>query len=519
VAPPLPRPRRDMTRAVRLAAALAGLVAIGAYLFVALSRLGYPFAVEQLEGNSLVEVHRLLAGQPLYQAPSSGYVPDGYPPLYLALSAAVARVVGLSYLPLRLVSLVSSLACFALLARLVQRETGSLAAGVAAAGVFAATYFATGNWFDVGRVDSLFLALSLAALYAVRRMQSLPGAVCAGLLLAAAALTKQTALAEGAAVLAVVLLTGPARSAAHPAAQSATPRRRLACVAALTWVAAVGLTTLVLGLTSGGWYLYYVFQLMSEHSLTFSHISWFWTLLATAMGLVACAAAIGARRVPREFLAGSAALVIEGYAALVHSGGSVNDVLPAYLALALLAGLALGRAGTRWAAAAVGLLVLVQTVLLLAGANLAQAIPTAADRSAGMRLLAGMRAFGGDVAVPQEPALNLLAGTAPAAHPGAVYDVLRATDQTAITDYLHSATEAVQARQFSAIITDGAGPPLYDPPGLPQNYQECVQPTSGHATLLVPAAAAGLRPAVVWIPWDGPSCPAALQVLEGVAGS
>ena len=48
---------------MRLAAALAGLVAVGAYLFIALSRLAYPFALEWLEGNSLVEVHRILAGQ------------------------------------------------------------------------------------------------------------------------------------------------------------------------------------------------------------------------------------------------------------------------------------------------------------------------------------------------------------------------------------------------------------------------------------------------------------------------
>ena len=160
--------RQRAPRAVRLAAALAGLVAIGAYLFVALSRLTYPFALEWLEGNSLVEVHRILAGQPLYPAPTAGYVPDGYPPLYFAVSAAAARVLGVSYLPLRLVSLLSSLACFALLARLVQRETGSIAAGTGAAGLFAATYFATDTWFDVGRVDSLFLALSIGGLYAAR---------------------------------------------------------------------------------------------------------------------------------------------------------------------------------------------------------------------------------------------------------------------------------------------------------------------------------------------------------------
>ena len=60
------------------------------------------------------------------------------------------------------------------------------------------------------------------------------------------------------------------------------------------------------------------------------------------MGLAACSALIGARRVPRELLAGCAALAVGGYATLVHSGGAINDVLPAYLAVALLAGLALG---------------------------------------------------------------------------------------------------------------------------------------------------------------------------------
>ena len=169
--------RQWAPRAARLAAALAGLAAIGAYLFVAVSRLDYPFALEYLEGNSLVEVHRILAGQPLYPAPTAGYVPDGYPPLYFFVSAAVARVFGASYLTLRLVSLVSSLACFALLARLVQRETGSLAAGTGAAGAFAATYFVTGAWFDIGRVDSLFLALSVGALYAARHMRGTRGAV------------------------------------------------------------------------------------------------------------------------------------------------------------------------------------------------------------------------------------------------------------------------------------------------------------------------------------------------------
>lgn len=498
-------------RAARLAAALAGLVAIGAYLFIALRRLDYPFALEQLEGNSLVEVHRILAGQALYPAPSVGYVPDGYPPLYFYLSAAVARVFGASYLTLRLVSLASSLACFALLARLVQRETGSIAAGTGAAGVFAATYFATGDWFDIGRVDSLFLALSIGGLYAVRWMRGTPGAIAAGTLLAAAALTKQTGLAELVAV---------------PAAALLGPRRGLARVAALTAVAVVGLSTLMLRLTSGGWYTYYVVKQMSEHSLTGRNFGWFWTALATAMGLAACSALIGARRVPRELLAGCAALAVEGYATLVHSGGTINDVLPAYLAVALLAGLALGngpgRSSTgRRVTTLAGVLVLAQSVFLLASSHPSQAIPASAGRAAGERLIAGMRALGGDVAVPTDPSLSLQAGMTPSAHQGAVYDVVRATDMAGIASYKDSAAAALKARQFSAIISPGPGKVFYNPPHLLKYYQECLQPPpAGPATVLIPVAGHQPRPAVVWIPRGG-SCQHALRILSGgkAAGS
>jgi hypothetical protein len=486
---------------VRLAAALVGLAAIGAYLYVALRRLDYPFALEQLEGNSLVEVHRILTRQPLYPAPTAAYVPDGYPPLYFFVSAAVARVLGVSYLSLRLVSLISSLACFALLARLVQRETGSIAAGTGAAGMFAATYFAAGIWFDIARVDSLFLALSTGALYAARHMRATRGAIAVGVLLAAAALTKQTGLAEGVAVVAA-LLTGP--------------RRRLACVAGLTGLALYGVSTLVLRLTSGGWYTYYVFRQMSEQALTYANFGWFWTALLTAAGLAAGAALIGARRVPRELLAGCAALAVEGYVTLVHSGGSINDMLPAYLAVALLAGLALGSP-VRWVAIVSGALVLTQSVFLLASSHPSQAIPTSADRAAGERLVAGMRALGGDVAVTSDPSLSLLAGTAPAAVPGAVYDVLRATDKAGIASYRRSAYEAVKSRQFSAFIGDSLGQPLNNPADLARYYQECLPPPAakGAGPLLVPVVQRPARPAVVWIPRGSGSCADALAVLDG----
>ena len=196
------------------------------------------------------------------------------------------------------------------------------------------------------------------------------GAVACGALLAAAALTKQTGIAEGVVVLAAVAFG---------------PRRRLAGLAALTEVLVLGISTLVLGLGSGGWYIFYVFQLMSEHALNDSAIGGFWAQILSVMGIAACAALIGARRAPLVLLAGCGALVVESYATLVHSGGDVNDLLPACLAVALLAGLAMGRQRAWWIAAGCGLLVLAQTVWPLSGFHPAQATPNSADRAVGER--------------------------------------------------------------------------------------------------------------------------------------
>ncbi len=241
---------------------------------------------------------------------------------------------------------------------------------------------------------------------------------------------------------------------------------------------------------------------MGEHSLNGSGFGWFWTALLSTMGIAACAALVGARRVPLVLLAGCAALAVEGYAALVHSGGGINDVLPAYLAVALLAGLALGSAAAWWVPAVSGVLVLAQSAFLLTGFHPSQAIPTSADRAVGERLIAGMRALGGTIAVPADPGLSVLAGMAPTAHQDAAYDVLRATDQAAIASFRRSAAEAVAARRFSAIITDGPGPPLGYPPSLSQYYRQCPQPLLAGvpAALFRPVAGIDARPVSVWLP-------------------
>ena len=272
----------------------------------------------------------------------------------------------------------------------------------------------------------------------------------------------------------------------------------------------------MLRFTSGGWYTYYIFKQMSEHSLTYGNFSWFWTALLTATGLAAGAALIGARRVPLELLAACAALAVEGYATLVHSGGSINDMLPAYLAMALLAGLALGSGPARWAATASGALVLAQIRL---PARQRPPVPggprqrhprrrrTAGRGHAGVR----RRRRG-----PRGPRPEPAGGNGPGR--GSRRGFRRRAGHRPHRDRDLPA-QRLRPGQGPAVQRDhhtGPGAPLYDPPNLVQDYQECVQPLpAGPATLLVPVSGGGTRPAVVWIPRGSLPAPDAISILNG----
>src|SRR3954471_7930841 len=93
------------------------------YLYIALGRLSYPFDLEWMEGSMVHHVARVLAGQPIYAPPTLEFTAFLYPPLYYYVSAAVARVTGLGFTPLRLVSLASSVAVFWFMGALAKRET------------------------------------------------------------------------------------------------------------------------------------------------------------------------------------------------------------------------------------------------------------------------------------------------------------------------------------------------------------------------------------------------------------
>ena len=85
-------------------------------------------------------------------------MPLVYTPAYYYVSALVARVVGPGFLPLRLVSLASSLTSIGVIFAFVKRETSSRRAAALAACLYAALFRASGAFFDAARVDALIVA-------------------------------------------------------------------------------------------------------------------------------------------------------------------------------------------------------------------------------------------------------------------------------------------------------------------------------------------------------------------------
>ena len=51
-------------------------------LVVGLSRIGYPYELEWMEGGSLQNVQRVVGGESIYVEPSIDFVPFLYTPLY-----------------------------------------------------------------------------------------------------------------------------------------------------------------------------------------------------------------------------------------------------------------------------------------------------------------------------------------------------------------------------------------------------------------------------------------------------
>ncbi len=320
-------------RGVLLGVALAYPVA---FLLAAALRVPSPLPLDGLEYAIVRGVRRLLNGQPVYGAPTLRYVPLVYTPFYYYVSALVARVTGPGFLPLRLVSLGSSVLSLGVIFALVRRETESLRAAALAACLYAALFRAGGAWFDVARVDALFMLLVLVAMYALRAARGPASLAAAGALFGLAFFAKQPAI-----VVAAIMLV-----------PLAIERGRAA------WWAVAGCAAMMLGgfvllqKLSGGWFSYYTLELALSQPMQPQRIVGFLTsAMLDPMPLAALAPLLFLVRRVREaaglavsdvrfYAAGAVAMLAASLGSELIHGSFLNAALPVHAWLCVTFGLA-----------------------------------------------------------------------------------------------------------------------------------------------------------------------------------
>ncbi len=254
----------------RLVALAVALPALAVLYYIFWARLSYPLDLEWMESGVLITAKRAMDGAPLYATPTLDFASFCYPPLYPVLLGWLGRVFGLSYTLGRALSVFAFTVTLSLVVHAAWRATREAApdlcggdatwhrrptldaavfAAVSAAAV-AVAYGWTGAWYDLVRIDMVFMALSVGGLYALAAgHRSVRGVILAGVVLGLAYFAKQTAVFFiVAAGLAQLLL-----------------RARLLPVLVITVGVVAGLGTLAYDRITDGWFWFYIYDLHQSH--------------------------------------------------------------------------------------------------------------------------------------------------------------------------------------------------------------------------------------------------------------
>ena len=440
-------PNPDMMRRLRAwPAALPWLVGLALAVFallwtwVALARILYPFDLDFLEDDILVEAWRMANGLPVFLPPNADFVPHAYAPLYMLLSGLVFTLSGPSFLPMRLLSFVATLCSGGLLFWAAYRASRRLTVALLAPGLLIAGYALTGAQYELARVDALFIFLVLAGTLAgIHGADSRRRRILAALLLALGFFSKQSALVFGAGMAAYLLIT----------------QRRHALDYLVIYLAAVLVPMAIMDRLTGGWSTFYLIVVPQGDPIAPSRILDYarHDLLQDLGPLFALLIALGMARLrglpPQSRLSRDwplfalLAVLTSGWMR-ARTGGNLNSLLPAYAFLSLIPVLffadLLGaedfstptrgnivEASTATAPDSVsgamrtGVPSFAPTLLCLAVLwqlalgiyNPLSALPRSGMRESGQRLIERIRQMPGPVLVLEHPFYAFLAGKAP----------------------------------------------------------------------------------------------------------
>ncbi len=436
----------------KLAALFAATLFAATYFTTALPRVLYPYDLDFIEDGILMTALRVANNQPVFVPPNAEFVPHVYMPLYAWLGGQLFKATGVSFLVLRLLSLAATITTAGLIFFIARRESQSAWTGVICAGLFFGGYQITGFWYELARVDSLFVTLALAGLTAgIYARHSNLGVVGAALGLGLATLTKQTGLILGVGLGIYLIIAVRHRAWAY-------------------WPA-FGLMTclpvIALQLGSDGWFLYYTVHIAGINPITLGRILNFLTvelfgimgplslmMLGATLLTVRAAGPGGIVRQP-WILAIGPAIFISGMGR-ASIGGNLNNRMMAYTLLCLAPALLTRSIAhtpwitPRWSQGVIAGIVLIQ--FAIGAYNPWRAIPSLQMRRSGDHLIETIAATGGEVLVMMHPTYARLAKKEPSAQIAAMWHARERGNLPLPPDF----ATRLEQRYYVLIISDNS---------------------------------------------------------------
>jgi 4-amino-4-deoxy-L-arabinose transferase-like glycosyltransferase len=437
------------------------------FIFCGIIRMFYPYELEWMEGCSVEHVAKILAGKNIYSAPSLEFVPFIYAPLYYYISAIAAKIFGLGFLPLRLVSLLATIINFLLIFKFTKNETKSSIAGLISAGLFAATYEISGVWFDIARVDSLSITFVLSSIYLIRFKDKWPYFILSGIFAGFTFFTKQSTAIIFLPVAIYLLFT----------------KFRKSLFFIFSFLIFVSVTSYILNIISGGWFNYYVFNLPGQHGWYNQLYLHFWTNdIMKPMAVPFFVALIYGifqfiEKKKKDgwfyfaFFAGMAGF---SWLSRLHIGGYYNVLIPVFCILSLLFGLGYCRLTDLLKSMDKRMvnyiLIFINTMFIAQFMTLTYnpmvIVPNKFDLKTGKEFSEKIAKIDGEVLILSHSYISRYSGKKSYAHRAAIYDVIRSKGP--IRDkFENEFLNAFKEHKFSAVVIDIG----WDYPELKKFYQ------------------------------------------------
>ena len=445
-------------RLLQSGAVLVAIFFIVLFFFTALPRLFYPYDLDFIEDSMLMESLRFAQGQPVYVPPNADFNPHVYMPLFFWLGAVLFKIGGPSLVLLRLISFGATLATTILIYWIAVRESRLRWIGITCAGLFLGGYHINGFWYEVARVDSLFVTLMLAGLaLAAYAGDSKRKLIMSAVTFALATFTKQTGfiMAIGLSLYLFIKIGWRAWFFLIP------------------FIVLTLIPMLVINWSTDGWFFYHIFYIGSADPIEGNRLVNFLTKemfgVMAGLSLIAILAAVfGIQRMglkvllKQPWLIGLVlAIVISGLGRM-RVGGNINNRMPTYALLCLSPAilmqiLVLPLASSRrvddgnlflWQNWIVAILMLVQFVL---GRYSPQRyIPSSFMKQSGNHLVRTIAAAKGPVLVMMHPYYALLAGKQPSTQIATLWYVRHRGELPLPDDFVNR----IQSHYYSVIISD-----------------------------------------------------------------